>query len=132
MRTDDYLRELIEKSRLESPSDDFVERVMSNIQLAPDEAPVKRPFYLYFKTAIPYAAVMLVLIFIFATSDLPFFNWIPGKEYFLKSLFTTFGSLFTTMNNAFASKYVSLGLLIGFSAGLLFIIDRWFSRQSSV
>ncbi len=128
----DFLRELIEKSPLESPSDDFVDRVMSNIRLAPETAPVKKPFYLYLKTAFPYAAVLLVLLFIFTTSDLPLFNWIPGKEYFLKSLFTTFGSFFTAMKNAFASKYVSLGLLIGFSGGLLFIIDRWFSRRTSV
>jgi len=132
MKKDDYLRELIETSPLDSPSFDFVDRVMSNIRLAPEAAPAKKPFFLYIKTAFPYAAVLLVLIFIFTTSDLPLFNWIPGKEYFLKSLFTTFGSLFTTMNNAFASKYVSLGLLIGFSAGLLFIIDRWFSRRTSV
>jgi hypothetical protein len=33
--------------------------------------------------------------------------------------------------SAFASKYVSWALLISFSAGALFLIDRMFSRRTT-
>jgi len=129
---DDFLRDLIRQSPLDSPSDDFVDRVMANIQVAPEISEVNRPFYLYLKAAIPYAAIAFVLIFVLATSDLPIFNWLPGKDYFVSNMTSYFGSLFTILKNAFASKYVSWVVLISFSAGVLFFIDRLFSRRTSM
>jgi hypothetical protein len=129
---DDFLRSLIQKSPLDSPSDDFVDRVMANLLLAPETAPAKKPYFLYVKAAFPFAVLILVLVVVFSTSDLPFLNWLPGKEYYLNSLAPYIGSLFDGVKNAFASKYVSFGLLISVSAGLLFLIDRWFSRRHAV
>jgi hypothetical protein len=129
---DDFLRELIKHSPLDSPSDDFVDRVMANIQLSPETSAVKKPFYLYLKAAVPYTIITLVLFFILATSDLPVFNWLPGKDYFTDNLLPYFSTLFMSFKNAFASKYVSWVLLISFSAGVLFTIDRLFSRRTSV
>ena len=129
---DDFLRELIQKSPLDSPSDNFVDRIMAYLQVAQEMAPAKKPFSLYVKIAIPYAVLVLVIFFVFATSDLPFLNWLPGKEYFFDSFLPYFGSLLTILKNTLSSKYVSMGLLIGLSAGLLFLIDRWFSHRTTV
>ena len=78
---DDFLRELIQRSPLDRPSDDFVDRVMADIQMSAEASVVKKPFYLYLKAAVPYAAITLFLFFVIATSDLPIFNWLPGKNY---------------------------------------------------
>ena len=129
---DDFLRELIQRSPLDSPSDDFVDRVMANIQMSPEVAVVKKPFYLYLKTAMPYTLIALLLLIVLGTSDLPIFNWVPGKEYFINSLLPYLGTLLVIFKNAFSSKFVSMGLLIIFSAGMLFLIDRLFSHRASL
>jgi hypothetical protein len=129
---DDFLRELIQRSPLDSPSDDFVDRVMANLQLSPDAVIVKKPFYLHLKAAVPYTVITLFVFLVIATSDLPIFNWFPGKEYLTHNLLPYLGTLLTLFKNAFASKFVSWGLLISFSAGILFFVDRLFSRRTSV
>ncbi len=132
MEKDDFLRELIQKSPLESPSDDFVDRIMANIQLTPEAAPEKKPYFLYVKAVFPYALLSLILGLVFSTSDLPFLHWVPGKDYLFETFIHSFGSLFAGLRNAFSSKFVSFALLISASAGLLFLIDRWFSQRSTI
>ena len=132
MFKDDFLARLIRQSPLDCPSDNFVDHVMENIQHAPEVVAVNKPFFLYLREAVPYTILALLLLFVFATSDLPFMNWLPGRDYFIKNLVPYFETLLTGLNNAFASKYVSFGLLISLSAGLLFMIDRLFSRRTPV
>ena len=129
---DDFLRDLIRRSPLDTPSHDFVDRVMAGIQTAPDVSPVKKPFMLSLKAAVPFAIIAVILLVIISTSDLPLFNWLPGKDYFRKDLVPYLGSLLGVFRNAFASKYVSWVVLISFSATVLFTIDRLFSRRTSV
>ena len=129
---DDFLRKLIQQSPLESPSDDFVDRVMDNITVAPELVPVRKSFLSYANTAIPYAILSLVLVTVFTTSDFPFLNWLPGREYFQNSILPYFGSLFTSLKIVFTSKYVTFGILISISAGVLFLIDNWFTKRSTV
>ena len=129
---DDFLRDLIRRSPLDSPSDDFVDRVMATLQPSPEVSAVKKPFMLILKAAVPYVIIALILLVIIATSDLPLFNWLPGKDFFTKGLVPYLGTLFAVFKNAFASKYVSWVLLISVSAGVLFAIDRLFSRRTSV
>ena len=128
---DDFLRDLIKRSPLDRPSDDFVDRVMANIQISPEVTAVKKPFYLYLKAAIPYVIITLVLFVVCTTSDLPIFNWLPGKDYLINNLLPYMGTLLTVLKSAFASRYVSWGLLISFSAGILYLIDRMLSRRIS-
>lgn len=128
---DDFLRDLIRRRPLDGPSEDFVERVMSGIQSSPETAVSVKPFYLYMKAAMPFVLLALVLLFVAVTSDLPVFNWLPGKDYFMNSLLPYIGNLLSIFKTAFASKYVSWALLISFSAGVLFVIDRIFSRRGS-
>lgn len=127
----DFLKELMQKTRLDSPSEGFVDRVMAQIKEVPEVQTVKAPFYLSLKSAVPYVLLALFLIFVLATSDLPIFNWVPGKDYLLNSLMTYMGTFFAVLKNAFSSKYVSWVLLISFSAGMLYLIDRLFSRRTS-
>ena len=129
---DDILRELIQRIPLDSPSENFVDRVMAGVQTSPAVVVARKPFFLYLKTAVPYTAAALILFFVIATSDLPLFNWVPGKDYLLQNLLPYFQALFTIFKNAFSSKFVSLGLLISFAAGALFLIDRLLSRRTSV
>jgi hypothetical protein len=129
---DDFLSELIKKSSLDSPSDDFVDRVMANIRQSPEVAGVKKPFYLLLKSAIPYTGVALIVFVIIATSDMPLFNWLPGKSYFAHDLVPYLGTLFAVLKSAFASKYVSWIMLISLSAGFLFTVDKLVSRRTSV
>jgi hypothetical protein len=60
------------------------------------------------------------------------FNWLPGKDYLLNNMVAYLGTLLVVLKNAFASKYVSWVLLISISAGMLFFIDRLFSRRNIV
>lgn len=129
---DDFLRDLIRQSPLDSPSDDFVDRVMATLQTAPEAAEVKKPFYLYLKASVPYAISALVLVFVIGTSDLAVFNWLPGKETFMNHLLPYLETMFTVFKSAFASKYVSWGILISVSAGALYLIDQVFSRRSTI
>lgn len=130
MEKDDFLRDLIQKSPLDSPSDDFVDRVMASLQLAPELAPEKKPFFLQIKNSLPYIILALVVFIVFATSDLPFLNWLPWKENLVDNLVPYFGSIVSGLKVVFSSKYVSFGLLISVSAGLLFLVDRLLSRRS--
>ncbi len=129
---DDLLRELIRRSPLESPSDDFVDRVMANIQVTQEIAVAKKPYYQFLKAATPYAVIAIILFFVIATSDMPIFNWIPGKDFLINSMWPYLGTLLATFKEAFASKYVSWIMLISFSAGILFLVDRLFSRRPSI
>lgn len=128
---DDFLADLIRRSPLDSPPDDFVDRVMATIQPAPEAAVVKKPFMLMLKSVVPYAVIAIILLVTIATSDLPLFNWLPGKDHFMKDMAAYLGTLFTVFRNAFASKYVSWVALISISAAVLFTIDRLFTRRTS-
>src|ERR1035438_4163393 len=77
---DDFLRDLIRNTPLDAPSDDFMENVMGAVQLNPRLAPVKQPFYLWVKSAWPYALAGFILVVFLFTSDLPFTNFLPGKD----------------------------------------------------
>jgi hypothetical protein len=129
---DDFLRELIRRSPLDVPSDDFVDRVMATLPISPETAAVKKPFLWYLKATIPYTVITLLLFLVFVTSDLPVFNWIPGKNYLINNLFPYLESLFIILKGAFTTKFVSWGMLIAGSAGVLFFIDRLFSRRTSI
>ena len=129
---DDYLRELIRRSPLDTPSEDFVDRVMANIQILPETQEVKQPFYFYVKSYVPYAIITLVLVLVISTSDFSLFNWMTGSGYMKNTLLPYIGTLTSILAKAFASRYVSWVILISFSAGILFLIDRFFSRRASL
>jgi hypothetical protein len=129
---DDFLRDLMRKTPLDSPSDGFLESVMGNIQMKPELAPAKLPFFLWVKSAWPYALAGFILIVFLLTSDLPFTNVIPGKEFFSKGLLPYFDSLFAGIRSFFVhSKYTSVGLTVLFTGGFLVLVDQLLTRRST-
>ncbi len=127
---DDFLRDLIRHSPADSPSEDFVARVMAGVESVQQAAPARKSYILYIRNITPYLLLSLLLILVVSTSDIPFLNWLPGKNYYLNNLLPYFATLFTGLKNAFSSKYVTFGMLVFASAGLLFLVDRLFSRKT--
>lgn len=132
---EDYLKDLMQHVQLDSPSDDFVDRVMQEIQVVPQEHTSSKPIFTFLKSFFPYAALIIIILVVIGTSDLPFLNWIPGKAYYFENLAPYLNIFLTTIKNIFSSSYVSFGLLIGFSGGFLFLADKFlfsrFSRRKS-
>jgi len=127
---DDFLRDLIRHTPLDSPSDGFTDGIMEKIQLSPGTTVARKPFFVFLKASVPFVILALVLLFVTATSDLPIFNWLPGMEDFTNNFLPDFGNMVILLKNAFASKFISWGLLISFSAGALFFLDRILTRRS--
>jgi len=129
---DDFLRDLIRRSPLDSPSGGFTERVMAQIAASPEVSPVKKPFYLYLKAVVPYLLLAMILFTVIATSDLPLFRWLPGRQYLTENLLPYIQSIFGMFKSAFSSKAVSWALLVSFSAGALYLVDKLFTRRGAV
>ncbi|MCX6244579.1 MAG: hypothetical protein NTU98_07715 [Bacteroidetes bacterium] len=130
---DDFLKELFRKQPLESPGDQFVERVMNRIVPAPEAVTEKKSFLHYLRTSWPFVLLALVGIVILMTSDLPFTKYIPGKEYFSQHLFPYISSLFSGLKPLFAnSKITSLVVMAIVAGGLFFGLDMLLSRKHSV
>lgn len=127
---DDFLGRLIQSSPLESPSDGFTDGVMARIQRAPVMVPVQKPFFLFLKSSWSYALVLFVVIIFLFTSDLPFSDVIPGKEYFTHSLLPYLSSLFTMIFSSFMGiKNISIPLMIVAAVGFLLLMDHWVFRK---
>ena len=125
MIKDDFLGKLIQNSPPESPSDRFVDDIMSKIQVAPVRVPVQKPFFLFVKNTWIYAVLTLAVLIFLLTSDLPFSNVIPGKEYF--------SSLFTLIKSSFGNtKAISIPLMIFIAGGLLLLLDHLLSRRTKI
>ena len=122
---EDFLGKLIQNSPLESPSDAFVDDIMSKIRQAPVTIPVRKPFFLFVKNTWIYALLTLAVLIFLLTSDLHFSNVIPGKEYF--------SSLFTLIKSSFGNtKAISIPLMIFMAGGLLLLLDHLFSRRTKI
>jgi hypothetical protein len=97
---------------------------MENIRIGPEMAQVRQPYYLILRSVIPYLILVLICALIIFTSDLPFLNWLPGKEYWSNTFLPYFEMIFSGVKNALSSKYVSMGILIGFSVLFLIFLDH--------
>jgi len=127
---DDFLGKLMHGSPLESPSEAFVDDVMAKIQRAPVMVPAQKPFFLFLKNSWSYALISFALIIFLLTSDLPFTNVIPGKEYFTTSFLPYFASLFSMIKSSFGSiKNISIPLMIIAAGGFLLLMDHWVFRK---
>ena len=130
---DDFLKELIGKQPLDSPSDDFTENVMAGIRLAPEYVPERKPFWLYVRASLPYAAIALIVIIFFISSDLPYSKFLPGKEYFRSLLIPYLGNLYSGFVSLFSLvRSGSLPLAVIASGSLLFLLDRIFFRNHTM
>jgi hypothetical protein len=126
---DDFLASLLKKMPLESPSDDFENNVMRGIEPLGQTVKEKRPFYQWTKAALPYVALGIIVVFIIISSDMPYLNFRWGAEYFSALFIKVFNPLWASLKIAFSSKFMTYSLLIGVSAGFIFIVDKLFSRR---
>ena len=130
---DAFLRKLVQREDLENPSGDFVEKIMEKIQQQPQTVLVKKPFYLYMKSYSGYIALAAFVLLVILTSDIPFFNFIPGKQYLTGTFLPYFDSVISPLKSLFGSaKTITIPLMIVVSAGLFFIIDQLISRKAAV
>ena len=130
---DDFLRNLIGKSSLENPSDGFVEKVMDRIQTQPEVFPVKRSFFFFLKSSFGYFVLAVIVIGFFLTSDIPFMNWIPGKQYFLHTFIPYFNSLFAGIKSlSDGRRSFSILFMIVIASGLFFLLDKLLTHRNIV
>ncbi|MEI8005043.1 MAG: hypothetical protein WCI48_02475 [Bacteroidota bacterium] len=128
---DDFLAGLIKKVPLESPSDDFVDKVMAGIETIPVPVVEKQPYFHWMRSSLPYLGAAMIVVLILISSDIPYLNFIGGKVYFSSFFLKIFQPFLNSMKTLLSSRFITYSLLIGVSAGFLFIIDKLFSRRFS-
>jgi hypothetical protein len=129
MLKDDYLADLIRRVPLESPSEDFIKKVMAGIEPLPAPVTEKRPSLIWLKWGLSYVALGAVIVIILYTSDIPYLNSILGRDYSQGIFSNIFLPFFLILKGFLSSKFVSYALLIGVSAGFLFLVDMFLSRK---
>ncbi len=129
MLKDDFLADLIRNMPLESPSDEFVNKVMGGIEPFPARAAEQPPFLLSIRSLLPYIGLGMVIVLILISSDIPYLNFLNGKEYFSAAFLKIFSPFWSYMKTVVSSRFITYFLLIGVSAGFLYIIDKLFSRR---
>lgn len=129
---DDFLKKMLGRVPLESPSDGFTRKVMAGILAEPETAKAKKPFYLFLKSWSLYILLGLFAVVFFLSSDIPYLTFIPGKEFFNDHIVPYFASMFAGLARLFSgSKTLSITLSLMVAGGLLFAVD-WFMRRRSV
>ena len=127
---DPFLRDLVGKSTLESPSEDFVDKVMAKIQVQPLILPENKSLLPFLKSFFGFLLLAAVLIGFFWTSDIPVLSWLPGKQFFMNSVLPSFDPLFRWLKSFFGSgSGVSIPVMIMGAAGLLFLADKLIMRR---
>jgi len=130
LNKDDLLGRLIQKSSPDNPSDDFVDRIMEKVQAMPEFSDSKKTIYSYLRSILPFIFLTTVVFLFLFTSDLPFFNYFPGKEYFTQTFVPYFVSFLESFKVLISSKYISFFLTLVFAAGVLIFIEMIFSRRT--
>lgn len=131
--TDDFLKKLIQKSALESPSEDFIQKVMADIELHPLVSPEKKPFFLYLKRLLPWGLLVFILVIVLVTSDIPFMNFIPGKESLSNLFIPYYHILIKGMTSLFGTaKIIFLVFSVILSIVFLMGIDFMVNKKKSV
>ena len=130
---DEFLRNLVQKGSLESPSEDFVQRIMEQVKQQPEPVSVKKPFYLFLKSSSGYFALAAFVIFVILSSDISYLNFIPGKKYLSDQLLPYLNSIIEPLKVLFSNtKSLTISLMIIVSLGVLFVIERLLIRKSAV
>jgi hypothetical protein len=123
---DDFLRNLVRKSSIQSPSDDFVEKVMERISPQPAVAPVNRSFFYFLKSYLGYFLLAFILVAFFWTSDISVLSWLPGKQYFIDNVLPSFDFLYSWLRPLSGSgKGFSIPIMILVASGLFFLVDKF-------
>ena len=131
--SDDLLKDLFREQPWESPGDDFSAKVMEQILPAAEVSPVKTPIYTILRSSWPYVLLFLISVVFLMTSDLPYTDFIPGKEFFTKNLLPYFVSLFSGFKPLLSNiKTISIPLMIILAGTLLVGFDHFLFRKPDV
>jgi hypothetical protein len=131
--SDELMKDLFRNQNWDSPGDDFTENVIEQILKAPAIVPVKKPFFLMLKSSWPFIVLFLVTVIFLMTSDLPYTDYIPGKEYFIKTLIPSFTSLFSGVKPFVVnSKVISIPLMVLLAGSLLIGFDYFLFNKRGV
>jgi len=125
---DDFLRELIQKSSSDNPSDDFVGKVMDKVRQMPEFSDARKPVYLYLRSLFPFILLVFTVFLFLCTSDLPFGDYFFGKEFYTKTLLPYLTVFLESFRALVSSKFTSYAFIIMIAAGVLILIDRLLSR----
>jgi hypothetical protein len=130
---DDFLRTLVGKSSIESPSADFTDTVMSRIRTLPETASAKKSFLFYLKSSAGYILLAAMLVGFFVTSDLPVMSWIPGKNYWFGTFTSFFDSLLDSLKSIPGkSGSYSIPVMIILASGLFFVVDKFLTNRNAI
>lgn len=127
----DPFGELIRQTPLDSPSEDFIDRVMAVVQSENAVVEEKTNLWDYIRAGLPYAALIVFCLFIFLTSDLPGLKNLPGQGLLTGQFMTCCISLVSSLKDIFTSGYITWGVLIGVAGGVIYFVDQAFSRKAS-
>lgn len=130
---DDFLVDLMNEFPVESPSGEFLGKVMKGVGAMPAYKPSKRAFGIIIKSVFPWALLSCVVILFVIFQGVPVGNYIPGREELQSMLFPFLNSFSSIFSEISGSRFFSFGLIILLSGGFLFgleklINERLFSR----
>lgn len=127
---DNFLAGLMNRSSLESPSDDFTISVMERIGNLPAYQPQKKPFFLFLKSVLPWVLLVAVLVSFYFFWGLPLGKYIPGREFVQDILVPSISNFFVSFGNMASGKFYTIALVILICGGGLFIIERLVSQRT--
>jgi hypothetical protein len=131
--SDDFLKDLFRNQPLENPGDNFTGNLMEQVLQAPEAVHAKKPFYQVLLSSWIYIVLFAVTLIFLLTSDLPFTDYIPGKEYFSKQLLPYLGSLFAGFKPLLTNaKTISIPLMVLLAGSLLIGLDHFLLRKPDV
>ena len=127
-KQDAWMKQLISKSSPDSPLDEFVGQVMKKIDRIPVYVQEKKSFLFYIRIILPWILLGILCFIVLYTSDILYFNFLPGKAYISEVLIPSFKAL----KSLVSSKFVSITMIITVSGCILFMLERLFARHKSV
>ncbi|MGA3014542.1 MAG: hypothetical protein ABSD71_10985 [Bacteroidales bacterium] len=131
--TDDFLTDLFRSQPVETLGDDFTSDIMEQILKAPEIAAVRKPFYLILKSSWPYILLFLVTLVFMMTSDLPFSDYIPGKEFMIKNFLPAIKSMFSGFKPLIIdSKFIMIPAIVILAGSLLIGLDHFLFRKPDI
>jgi hypothetical protein len=130
---DEFLRKMIGKSSLESPSPDFTEKVMGRIKPIPEAEPAGKPFFSHMGSSLGIVVLVALLAGFFLTSDISLFSWLPGGAYFSNALLPYLDSLFSSMKAMLGSgKGIPIPVMVVAAAGIFFVVDMLIEKRKEI
>ncbi len=128
---DDFLTNLMNKTTLESPSDDFMGNVMRQVGSIPGYQPHKKSFYQVAKSIFPWILLVVVFVVFYLFSGLPMAKFIPAGEYLYGVLSPSVNAFFSSFKDLASNKFYSIALVVLICGGGLFVIERLISHRIS-